>query len=191
VVPDGSPQLDRLHRQVSTLVIGLVLVHAVSTAFDAMGNNWLTVLVPGDIGRQGWPAAVWGFNAGIFATYALLLVAPTFYLRRAVGIRRWRFLHRFVLVFYVLSVWHTLILGLDVAYYPVLRPLIWLAQIPLLALLIRWVASPLRSDGKRGDPATRRTLACVRYLVVNASAAVMVAIVFLVVTGHSGFIQTL
>lgn len=198
-LPLGYRDLDRLHRQVSGLVIGLVLVHVTATVFDAMGNDWVTVLVPGAVGWQGWPAAVWGFDAGIFATYTLLLVAPTFYLRRSVGIRRWRFVHRFVLVFYVLSVWHTLVLGLDVAYYPVLRPVIWLCQIPLLAMLIRRVATPLRSDASRSaagrsaagrSAAARRVGGFFRYLVVNTCAAAIVAILFIVATGHAGFIQT-
>jgi hypothetical protein len=89
-------QINRIHRQVSLMVVGLVLIHVVATVFDAMGNTWQSVLLPGAVAATGWPAAVWGFNTGILAFYALLLLAPTFYARRRIGIRRWRFLHRFV-----------------------------------------------------------------------------------------------
>ena len=135
--PLDRRQIDRLHRQLALLVIGLVGVHVVATALDAMGDSWKTVLIPGQWAQLGWPQAVWGYNLGIFAMYILALTAPTFYLRRIISPGRWRFLHRFVLFFYVLSLWHALILGLDVGYYSWMRPATWLAQLPLLALFIR------------------------------------------------------
>jgi len=188
-LPLNYRQIDRTHRQLSLLVIGLVAVHVLATALDAMGDSWKTVLIPGQWASQGWPQAVWGYNAGIFAVYILVLVAPTFYLRRMVGLRRWRFVHRFVLVFYGLSVWHALILGLDVGYYHWLRPLIWLLQIPLLVLLIRRLRSPLRSDRKVSG-GRRLALLATRYGLQVISAAAIVAIVALILTGRTGFIAT-
>ena len=187
--PLSYRQIDRAHRQLSLLVIGLVAVHVLATALDAMGDGWKSVLVPGQWASQGWPQAVWGYNTGIFAVYVLILVAPTFYLRRMVGLSRWRFVHRFVLVFYGLSVWHALILGLDVGYYSWVRPLIWLLQIPLLVLLIRRLRSPLRSDRKITG-GRRLALLAVRHGLQVVSAAAIVAIVALLVTHHSGFIAT-
>jgi len=182
-------QIDRAHRQLSLLVIGLVAVHVLATALDAMGDSWQTVLIPGQWASQGWPQAVWGYNAGIFALYILVLVAPTYYLRRMIGLSRWRFVHRFVLVFYGLSVWHALILGLDVGYYSWVRPVIWLLQVPLLALLIRRLRSPLRT-GRKVSGGQRLALLTARYGLQALSAAAILAIVGLVVTGHSGLIAT-
>jgi predicted ferric reductase len=179
-------QVDRLHRQISLLVIGLVLVHIVATVYDAMGNNWETVLVPGHIASQEWPEAVTGFNTGIFATYILLLVAPTFYLRGRLGVSNWRFVHRFVVAFYVLSVWHTLVLGLDVGHYSWAQPLIWIAQIPLLVLLIVRLRNPLRGDGRL----SRQGLELTRYAIATASLVAIALIVALVVSGNSGLIET-
>jgi methionine sulfoxide reductase heme-binding subunit len=127
--------LHQLHRQLSLMVIGFVLVHVAATVLDAMGQTWITVLIPGQVASTGWPEAEWGFNTGIFALYALLLTAPTFYLRRRIGVGRWKILHRFVLAFYVLSLWHALLLGLDISHYQWIRAAIWLAQLPLQALL--------------------------------------------------------
>lgn len=45
-LPFSYRQRDRLHRQISLLVIGLVLVHVVTTALDAMGDSWKTALIP-------------------------------------------------------------------------------------------------------------------------------------------------
>jgi len=176
--------INQIHRQTSLTVIGLVLVHMTATVYDAMGNSWQTVLVPGAVAATGWPEAVWGFNAGIVAFYTLLLVAPTFYFRSTIGVRRWRFLHRFVLVFYGLSVWHTLILGLDVSYYAWIRPTLWLAQIPLLAMLIA------RVRGVAHSRTARPIAAGGRYSVIAVSGAAIVAVLLIVATGNSGFIHT-
>lgn len=182
-------QINRIHRRVSLMVIGLVLIHVVATVFDAMGNTWQSVLLPGAVAATGWPAAVWGFNTGILAFYALLLLAPTFYARRRIGIRRWRFLHRFVLLFYGLSVWHALILGLDVSYHGWIRPTIWLAQVPLLALVIARIRQPAKSSSEVTHQ-SRRELVCVRHAIVAVSCAGIAAVLIIVATGNSGFIHT-
>jgi methionine sulfoxide reductase heme-binding subunit len=180
--------INRIHRQTSLTVIGLVLVHMTATVLDAMGNTWQTVLIPGAVAETGWPEAVWGFNAGIIAFYTLLLVAPTFYIRRTIGMRRWQFLHRFVLMFYGLSVSHALILGLDVSHYAWIRPTVWLAQIPLLAMLIVRVHGAARASSRFSQ--ARPIAVAGRYTVIAVSGAAIVAVVLIVTTGHSGFIQT-
>jgi methionine sulfoxide reductase heme-binding subunit len=159
----------RLHRQIALAVIGLVLTHVGSTILDAMGNTWESVLIPDQVAATGWPAATWGFNLGIVAVYVLLLVAPTFYLRAVLGRRRWQLLHRFVLVFYVLSIWHALILGLEVSYYGWIRPMVWLGQIPVLVLLMLRI----------------RRSSC-----TAVGTVAVLAIVVIVVSGNAGFIQT-
>ncbi|HLI56604.1 MAG TPA: hypothetical protein VKY26_06150, partial [Actinomycetota bacterium] len=94
-----------------------------------------------------------------------------------------------VLVFYVASVWHALILGLDIGYYAWVRPTIWLAQIPLLALFIRRLLMPVRKGGRR-SPARQASLKIVRFGLIAASSLGIVAILFAVVAGHTGFIKT-
>lgn len=122
--PSTYRQINRIHRQVSLMVIGLVLIHVVATVFDAHGQYLAERPDPGRCGVDRLAGRGMGFNTGVFAFYALLLLAPTFYVRRRIGICRWRFLHRFVLLFYGLSVWHALILCLDVSYYGWIRPAI-------------------------------------------------------------------
>jgi len=141
-LPLSKGQTDRLHRQISLLVIGLILVHAVATAFDAMGDNLKTVFVPW---QESWTAAVFAYNIGIFALYLALLLGPTYYLRSRLGPRTWRIAHRFVLVVYILAVWHTLIIGADVDYYSWIRRFIWMMQVPLLAVFVWRLLRPARS----------------------------------------------
>jgi sulfoxide reductase heme-binding subunit YedZ len=186
--PLNRQQIDRLHRHVSVLVVALVLVHMIATAFDAMGDTWETVLIPGTWAKQGWPQAVFGYNIGIVASYLLMLLAPTFYARRTIGPVRWRLLHRFVLLFYVLSIWHAMILGLDVAYYGWIRPAMWLAQIPLLLLFMRWLTPHVRSSAAGGIQ-NRLVKACCAVLFA-VSAVTILAMLAIVITGRSGFIAT-
>ena len=88
---------------------------------------------------------------------------------------RWRVLHRFVVIFYILALWHALILGLDLSHYPWARPMIWLAQLPLVVLLL----SRLHDAGTIG-----------RRGMIALSTAVVVAVGLLVATGNSDFIHT-
>jgi len=181
--------LEPLHRHVALIVVGLVIAHMLTTSLDAMGDSWRTVLIPGTWAQKGWPQAVTGYNTGIAAAYVLLLVAPSFYLRGFFGARRWRVLHRLVLVFYLLSIWHAMILGLDLAYYAWLRPLIWLAQIPLLILLMRRLyRSIMTSPTRIGLRALLVRSACAGLFL--ASAAATAGVLFIVLTGRSGFIPT-
>ena len=184
-----KPWVEPLHRHLALLVIGLLLIHMLATGLDAMGDSWRTVLIPGTWARQGWPQAVTGYNTGIAAVYLLLLVAPTYYLRRSLGPSRWRLLHRLVLVFYGLSIWHAMILGLDLAHYAWLRPVIWLAQLPLLLMLMRrayrsMMANPTRS----GLSISIVRMSCLALLVL--SGAMAAALLLLVCTGRSDFIST-
>jgi len=181
--------LEPLHRHVALMVVGLVLVHMLATSLDAMGDSWRTVLIPGTWAQKGWPKAVTGYNTGIAAAYVLLLVAPSFYFRRFLGTRRWRLLHRLVLVFYLLSIWHAMILGLDLAYYAWLRPLIWLAQIPLLLLLMkRLYRAIVTNPASLGPRALLVRIACAGLFFFSAVTAA--GVIFLVLTGRSGFIPT-
>ncbi|MGH3094390.1 MAG: DUF5134 domain-containing protein [Streptosporangiales bacterium] len=158
-------------------------MHVVATAFDAMGDGFLSAFVPW---QQSWGASVFAFNIGIFALYLAILVGPTYYLRRRIGPVRWRFLHRFALVVYILSVWHTLLLGLDFTYFPWVRPLTWLAQVPLLLLFTRRLLRPARR-GRSPGGAARLTALAVRYGLAGLGVTAAAAIVALVVSGHSGW----
>jgi len=178
--------IDQFHRQIALLTLGLVVVHAIATVFDAMGDSWRTVLWFNGWAnaKTGWPAAVWGYDIGIIAFYTLIILGPTFYLRRNIGVARWKYLHRFILIFYIGSVWHSLILGLDMSYYSWIRPVTWLLQIPLLWLFAkRFKELAHKNSAKKGSPRylTSQTLVAIAY-------AGMLAALIIVFTGNSDFI---
>lgn len=181
-LPLSRRGLDMLHRHISLVVIALIAVHALATAYDAMGDSLLTVLVPG---QEGWGAAKWAYDLGIVAFYLALVLGPTYYLRRKIGPRAWRFAHRFTVLVYILSVWHTLILGADVEYYGWVRPFLWLVQLPLLALLGRRLLRPASRDRTRAR-------AAIRYGLTAACAAAGAGIVVAVSTGgYLTLVQTI
>ena len=181
--------IERVHRHVALFVVVLVLVHMVATALDAMGDSWRTVLIPGTWAKQGWAAAVTGYNTGIAAAYLLVLVGPSYYLRSRLRPNCWRFVHRLVLGFYLLSIWHSMILGLDLAHYAWLRPMIWLAQIPLLVLLMARIYQPMTATPtEAGLPGLLTRVACVGLFILCAAGSS--GLLYLVLTGRSGLIAT-
>lgn len=171
----------RLHRQISLLVIGLILVHALATAFNAMGDNLLTVFVPW---QANWSQAIFAYNLGIFALYLAILVGPTYYLRRMIGVRRWRIVHRLAALVYILSIWHTLILGADIAYYSWIRPMLWLAQIPLLLLLVRRVIE------QAAQPGTGNVARLICGFLAAAAGLSIAGVIIIVATGLSDSVVT-
>jgi hypothetical protein len=56
----------------------------------------------------------------------------------------WRALHRFIIVVYVLSVWHTLLYGTNVWYEGSFRTLVWALQMPLAGLFLLRLLAPAR-----------------------------------------------
>jgi Ferric reductase like transmembrane component len=181
--------IDQLHRQIALLTLALVVVHAVATAFDAMGDSWRTVLWFNGWAnaKTGWPAAVWGYDTGILAFYLILILGPSFYIRRKIGVSLWKYAHRFILVFYIGSIWHAMILGLDIGHYSWIRPTIWILQIPLLWLLAkRFNGLASKNEGNKGG---------IKYLTAQAivllSYVGMIAALVLVFTGHSDFIANI
>ncbi|MED1203612.1 ferric reductase-like transmembrane domain-containing protein [Heyndrickxia acidicola] len=183
--PFKKAQFNQIHRQISLLVIGLMLIHAIATAFDAMGDNFITVFIPW---QTSWKEATLGYNLGIFALYLAILLGPTYYLRERLGTRTWMFAHRFTLFIYILSVWHTLILGLDTSYYSWVRPFIWIIQIPLLLLLIRRLLLKPSRTGKKAPNSSQASTKAIRYGLAVLSGIVIMLIIIIVLTGHSGFI---
>ena len=187
-MPLSRPQVDRLHRQISLLVLALMTAHVVTTGLDAMGDSWRTVTIPWQWANQGWPQAVTGYTTGIVAFYLALVLGPSYYLRRTIGVARWRFLHRFSVIVYILSFWHTLILGLDVSHYGWVRPFMWLMQVPLLYLFARRLLQPAAAARPASAPLVALRRATTRSLAL-ASCAGIVAVAAIVLTGNSDFIN--
>jgi predicted ferric reductase len=179
--------IDQLHRHLSIATLVLVLVHAFATLKDAMGDSWKSVfLFDGWANpKTGWPAAVWGYNLGVFGFYAILILGPTFYLRRKLGVQFWKFVHRFIILFYVASLWHTFILGVEFGYYKWLRPVVWLLQLPVLYYL----ANRFNDLADKNHHQKSSLKFAIPKILQIAFLLSSIAIVILVLTGHSTFIK--
>jgi methionine sulfoxide reductase heme-binding subunit len=85
-------------------------------------------------------------GAGIIAGYLSVLLGPTFYLRRRIGARAWRRLHRVTPLVWMLAVVHTLGSGSDAAS-------VWLRCVVLVPMPpIVYVLAMRMFAGRRGGP---------------------------------------
>jgi sulfoxide reductase heme-binding subunit YedZ len=87
--------------------------------------------------------------AGIGGGYLAALLGLSFYIRRRVGVRRWRSLHKAMLLAYVLSLVHTIGAGTDAASLW-LRVFMFSTAGPVVVLLLaRVITSRGRAAQKR------------------------------------------
>lgn len=107
--PGLKRNLVKVHEQVALAALVAIGAHGVLL----LGDAWLK---PGIVGitipftleyRPVWT------GLGILAGYLALILGPTFYLRRRIGARRWRQIHRATVVVFVLAVAHSLGSGTD------------------------------------------------------------------------------
>lgn len=107
--PGWKRTVARLHEHVALAALAAVGLHGVSL----LGDAWLKpglrgIAIPFAMSyRPGFT------SAGIIAGYLMMLVGPSFYLRRRIGAGRWRKLHRVSAAIWILAVVHTLGAGSD------------------------------------------------------------------------------
>jgi sulfoxide reductase heme-binding subunit YedZ len=145
----------RLHEHVALAALAAIAVHGLAL----LGDRWL---------RPGWrgiaiPFALSykpGFTGlGIIAGYVALLLGPSFYLRRRIGARRWRRLHRMIVFVWVLSVIHALGSGTD-AQKLWLRAFVLAPVAPIVYLfVVRTFASGNR-EARRVGRQTKTDVSC-------------------------------
>ena len=134
----------RLHEHVALAALGSIAVHGLSL----LGDGWLKPGLRGIVVPFAMSYRPPFTAAGIVAGYVLVLVGPSFYLRRRIGAGRWRKLHRLSAAVWALAVVHTLGAGSDAA-APWLRAVVLAPVAPVVYLLV------LRAARKR--PAAQAT----------------------------------
>jgi methionine sulfoxide reductase heme-binding subunit len=98
-----------VHEHLSLVALVAIAVHGEALLGDAFLDPSVgDLLVPGLIDYR--PLAV---AAGIAGGYLAAIVGLSFYARRRIGAHRWRALHRFSALAWVLSVAHTVTAGSD------------------------------------------------------------------------------
>jgi sulfoxide reductase heme-binding subunit YedZ len=119
----------RLHQHLALIALGAIAAHGLLLAADP----WLKagvrgIVVPFAIGyRPLWT------GLGIVGGYLAAILGLSFYVRRRIGARLWRQMHRFTVVVYVLALAHALGSGTD-ASIPVVRYAMLASALPVLFL---------------------------------------------------------
>jgi methionine sulfoxide reductase heme-binding subunit len=160
----GRPKIRRaaarIHEHIALSALGAIALHGLAL----LGDHWL---------KPGWrgitvPFALAykpGFTGiGIVAGYLAVLLGPSFYLRRRIGARRWRKLHRATVIVWMLSAAHAIGAGSDGAKMW-LRAVVLVPVAPIVyALVVRALGAglstgrrpvPRKLDAERGTPAGR------------------------------------
>jgi len=129
--PGYKRTMVKLHEQLALAAIIAIPVHGLLL----LGDTWLSpgvagVFVPFTMGyRPLWT------GMGIIAGYLAFALGLTFYMRRRIGARRWRYAHRFIVLVYVLGVAHALGAGSDAGGIW-LRAIVAASAIPIAVLLV-------------------------------------------------------
>ncbi|RMI33091.1 ferric reductase-like transmembrane domain-containing protein [Streptomyces triticirhizae] len=189
-------RLEKWHRTTSLTTVGLMFMHAFFFFTDQIRDNtsrW-------SFGRSVWTAFVDSFVPGGYSSgtgrvaifiglLALYLAVPlglAFYLRNRTGSRIWLALHRFVIVVYVMSIWHTLLYSSQAWYDGSFRTMLWVLQIPLAGLLLWRLISPARPGERLRSRRDHAVPFSARVFARLAVVATIVGLVLVVVTGVDG-----
>lgn len=107
--PGMKRSLVKVHEQVALAALVAIGAHGVLLLGDAWLRPGITgITIPFTLEYR----PVWT-GLGILAGYLALILGPTFYLRRRIGARRWRMIHRATVVVFILAVAHSLGSGTD------------------------------------------------------------------------------
>jgi sulfoxide reductase heme-binding subunit YedZ len=120
-----------VHEALSLATLAAIVVHAVSLLGDAyLKPSLADITVPFVSGyREPW------MSIGIVAGWLMVLLGLSYYARARIGVQRWRTLHRFTALAWVLGVAHSLGEGTDAGQRWFLV-CVGLVVLPALALLI-------------------------------------------------------
>jgi sulfoxide reductase heme-binding subunit YedZ len=98
-----------LHQQLALATLVAIAVHGALLVAD----RWLRPGLVGVLVPFATPYRPLWTGLGILAAYLAVLLGLSYYARQAIGARRWRSLHRFTPVIYVLAAAHLLGAGSD------------------------------------------------------------------------------
>ncbi|HWK28715.1 MAG TPA: hypothetical protein VNS09_19280 [Solirubrobacter sp.] len=154
----GLPARLRRYHEASTLVtLGLIAAHGGVLLLDGyLRPNLAGVTLPFALGyRPFWT------GLGVIGGWLALILAGSFYVRRWIGVKTWRWLHRWTLAVYALALAHVIGAGTDGRSPWMLALLTFLLAPNVFALVYRMLPSASRTPESRtpGAPARRLTSA--------------------------------
>lgn len=137
LIKRGAADRRSLHEVLGLATMVAIAVHGLSL----LGDTWLhpsllDVTVPFFASYRTLPTAI-----GIIAAWGLIVLGLSFYLRRRIGTARWKMIHRFTAVAWLLGLVHTFAEGTDAGKLWFIA-LIGLTAAPALILLVVRHARP-------------------------------------------------
>ena len=107
--PGLPARLRRGHESLTLVTLGLIAVHGGLLLFDSYLRPGLTgIMLPFAMAYR--PVFT---GLGIIAAWTAAILGLSFYVRRRIGTRTWRFMHRFTVVTYVMALVHVAGAGTD------------------------------------------------------------------------------
>ena len=132
------PDLRVTHEALSLATLAALSVHGLTLIGDSFLHPTLAeVAIP----FAGSYKTLWT-STGIIAFWMMLILGLSYYARTKIGMQRWRVLHRFTALAWILGVVHSLGMGTDAgqAWFLVMSAI---AVVPAGALLlVRWFSHP-------------------------------------------------
>ncbi len=148
--PAAKRMAASLHQYLALIALSAVGIHGLALLGDRwLRPGWSGILVPFAVGYR--PLFT---GAGIVAGYLMLLLGPSFYIRRSIGARRWRSLHRATVLVWALAAVHTLGAGSDGGRLW-MRALVLAPVAPVVYLLVVRLIGSERS-AHRAPPSAQR-----------------------------------
>ena len=126
-----------LHQHLALIGLGAIAAHGLLLAADP----WLKAGVRGIAVPFALAYRPFWTGLGVIGGYLAAILALSFYVRRRIGARLWRRMHRFTVVVYVLALAHTLGSGTD-ASIPLVRYAMLGSSLPVLFLFALRLLSP-------------------------------------------------
>ena len=153
-----SAQLRTLHEALSLATLAAVGLHALAL----LGDGWLRpglgdIAIPFGLDyRPLWT------GLGIIAGYGLAALSLSYYFRARIGVARWRMLHRFIALFWLLGVVHTLGAGTDAGepWFLVLAAVVVLPPLALLCMRHLGARARTPSVSRRDRPDSASAVTC-------------------------------
>jgi sulfoxide reductase heme-binding subunit YedZ len=140
LIKGGGPDRRVYHETLSLAVIVAIAVHGLSLIGDTyLHPTLLDVTVPFALSYRTFATSL-----GIVAGWGLVCLGLSYYARKRIGFARWKIIHRFTLLAWLLGLLHTFTVGTDRGQLWFIA-LIALTAAPAVALLIaRLAAARLR-----------------------------------------------
>jgi sulfoxide reductase heme-binding subunit YedZ len=144
-----GPDLRVAHEALSLATIAALLVHGLTLLGDGFLHPSLGDLaIPFLSGHQ----TLWT-SMGIIAFWMMLLLGLSYYARARIGVQRWRMLHRFTALAWMLGIVHSLGEGTDAGetWFLAMTAIVVLPALGLLLMRLISSSSASRADQRHGN----------------------------------------